>query len=125
MNNRWTSNADYILKYAINENNKGNVFPVWGTCLGLQLLSFLTSGYDSKVLSAVRGEVALLNTLNILKSSYLLEDISTDLKNKLTKGQGITYFNHHYAVTTTYYQNNKNFNTFWNLIATTRSSYND
>ena len=34
INNKWTKNADYILKYAISENKKGNVFPVWGTCLG-------------------------------------------------------------------------------------------
>ena len=34
INNKWTKSADYIVKYAINENKKGNVFPVWGTCLG-------------------------------------------------------------------------------------------
>lgn len=32
--NTWTKNADYILKYAIEQNKKGNPFPVWGTCLG-------------------------------------------------------------------------------------------
>ncbi len=46
INNIWTSNADYILKYAINQTNNGNPFPVWGTCLGWQLLAYLTSGYD-------------------------------------------------------------------------------
>lgn len=34
INNIWTSNADYILKYAINQTNSGNPFAVWGTCLG-------------------------------------------------------------------------------------------
>ena len=34
INNLWTKNADYILKYAISENKKGNMFAVWGTCLG-------------------------------------------------------------------------------------------
>lgn len=34
INNLWTSNADYILKYAINQTNNGNPFAVWGICLG-------------------------------------------------------------------------------------------
>ena len=25
-------------------NNRGDYFPIWGTCLGFQLLSFLTAG---------------------------------------------------------------------------------
>lgn len=45
MNNRWTSNANYILQYAIKQNDAGNVFPVWGTCLGHQLLGYLTNNY--------------------------------------------------------------------------------
>jgi gamma-glutamyl hydrolase len=37
------------------QNDKGNVFPVWGTCLGLQLLAYLTGNYSGSVLSPVRG----------------------------------------------------------------------
>lgn len=50
----WTSNANFILQYAIQQNDQGKVFPVWGTCLGLQLLSYLTADYKN-VLSPVRG----------------------------------------------------------------------
>lgn len=53
--NTWTQNADYVFKYAMNENKKGNVFPIWGTCLGMQLIAYLTSGYDSKAIAPVRG----------------------------------------------------------------------
>ena len=35
ISNRWVRNANFILQWAINENKKGNVFPIWGTCLGL------------------------------------------------------------------------------------------
>lgn len=49
----------------MNENSNGNVFPVWGTCLGMQLLAYLTSGYDAKAIAPVRGQVATRNTLNI------------------------------------------------------------
>lgn len=62
INNRWTSNANFILQYAIQQNDKGNVFPIWGTCLGHQLLGFLTNDYVSP-LSAVRGQTAVINTI--------------------------------------------------------------
>jgi gamma-glutamyl-gamma-aminobutyrate hydrolase PuuD len=101
--NIWTSNADYILKYAISENKKGNPFPVWGTCLGWELLAYLTSGYDSKVLSSVRGESAVRNRIAIKSPSYLFDDLSTTLKSNLQNGDGLLYFNHIKAVSTTYY----------------------
>ncbi len=81
--NTWTKNADYILKYAIEQNKNGNPFPVWGTCLGWELLAYLTSGYDSKVLSSVRGESGVKNRIAIKTPSYLFGDLSTSLKNYL------------------------------------------
>jgi gamma-glutamyl hydrolase len=55
INNLWTSNADYIFKYAINQTKSGNPFAIWGICLGWELLAYLSSGYDSKALTPVRG----------------------------------------------------------------------
>jgi gamma-glutamyl hydrolase len=125
INNIWTSNADYILKYAINENKKGNPFPVWGTCLGWELISYLTSGYDSKWLTSVRGESAVKNRISIKTPSYLFDDLSPTLKNSLENGVGIVYFNHVYAVTPSYYQTNQVLKSFWNIVSTTTSSYNE
>lgn len=51
----WTKNANYILQYAIDQNNKGNVFPVYGICQGHQLMSYLTSGYDDNILQTITG----------------------------------------------------------------------
>ncbi len=47
------------------ENDKGNIFPIWGTCLGMQLLAYLTAGYDAKAIAPVRGEVAIRNSISI------------------------------------------------------------
>jgi len=41
--NHWTSNINYILNWARLENNKGNVFPIWGTCLGYEAIIDITS----------------------------------------------------------------------------------
>lgn len=46
INDRWTSNANYIFQYAKRQNdNFGNIFPILGICLGHQLLGFLTNNY--------------------------------------------------------------------------------
>jgi gamma-glutamyl hydrolase len=125
ISNKWTQNADYILKYAMAENKKGNVFPIWGTCLGMQLLAYLTSGYDAKAIGPVRGEVAVKNTLVIQPGSVILSDLSSNLENRLQSGEGILYFNHHYAVTKAYFQGSEKLRSFWRVDAMTTSSFSD
>ena len=39
----------YLLNQQANDN--GDHFPVWGTCLGFELLAFIASGNDNSVLS--------------------------------------------------------------------------
>jgi GMP synthase-like glutamine amidotransferase len=56
MSNQWTKNADAIFKYAQQQNDKGNPFPIFGTCLGHQLLAFLTSNYNDSILTRVHGD---------------------------------------------------------------------
>lgn len=41
--NHWTSNIAFILDWATKENNKGNVFPIWATCLGYEAVAVITS----------------------------------------------------------------------------------
>lgn len=124
--NRWTSNANYIFQYAIQQNDKGNVFPLWGTCLGHQLLSFLSNNFTSP-LTAVRGQTAVLNTIKFVTTDKgtLFTDMSDKLIAKVSTGQGIAYFNHHWAISRTTYDNNKKLNDFWKLIGETTSSYNE
>ena len=60
MNNQWTRNADAIFKYAQEQNQKGNPFPLFCTCLGFQLISYLSSNYDDSILTAVQGDDAIV-----------------------------------------------------------------
>jgi anthranilate/para-aminobenzoate synthase component II len=34
----------FILDYAKEQNDIGNVYPIWGTCLGLQAVMYLYGG---------------------------------------------------------------------------------
>ncbi len=124
MNNQWTKNADAILKYAKQQNDNGNPFPVWGTCLGVQLLSFLTSNYNSSILTRVHGDDAIIHPLNLISDSYMFATLNSVQKDKLTKGNGIMYFNHNWAVSLDTYNTNLPLKGFWNLIATSTSPQN-
>lgn len=121
---RWTANADHILKYAMESNKRGNPFPIWGTCLGFELLAYLTSGYDSNVLGKISNETAVTNTIQILEKSYLYDGIPDNIRYNLQNGEGIVYFNHGYAVHTSYFKTSTKLKDFWSLtsISTSRSS---
>lgn len=123
INTTWTQNAEYILKYAINQNQKGNVFPLWGTCLGMQLLAYLTSGYDAAAVSAVSGEVATKNTLQIQPNTVLYKGISDELKYYLENGRGVTYFNHHFAVRKEYFERSALLRNFWEVESYTTTTF--
>lgn len=45
INNQWTSKMKFIIDYANEQNYIGNVFPIWGTCLGMQAVMYLFGGY--------------------------------------------------------------------------------
>jgi len=42
--NQWTSNIQVILDYAIEQNDKGNPYPIWATCLSYEAIMYLYSG---------------------------------------------------------------------------------
>ena len=112
---KWTRNAEYVLKYAMAETKRGNPFPLWGTCLGMQTLAYLTSGYDLNAIAPVRGELAIRNTLQIQPDNTLFKDLSSDLLNNLQSGVGVVYFNHRFAVTKDYYLKNAQLRAFWDI----------
>lgn len=48
-NNLWTQNVQNILDYANEQNDKGNVFPIWATCLGYQTIMYLTANRNDNM----------------------------------------------------------------------------
>ena len=63
INNKWTQNSKHILEYAMNETKKGNPFPIWGICLGMEQIAYLTSGLDLNSIAPVRGQLSVINKL--------------------------------------------------------------
>lgn len=123
--NIWTKNADAILKYAKEQNDQGNPFPIFGTCMGIQLLTYLTSNYDDNILTRVHGDEAIIHPITLLSDGYLFQTLYAPQRDKLTKGNGIMYFNHNWAVTLDTFNTNTYLKNFWNLIGTATTPQNE
>lgn len=42
--NEWLDKIGFIFNYAKKQNELGNVYPIWSTCLGHEAIMYVTSG---------------------------------------------------------------------------------
>lgn len=110
-----------LFNLAVKANKAGDVFPLWGTCLGFEFLSTCGSG-GAQVTSLVDGEnySVPLNLSEGYQSSRLFgssapEEIITYLKTK-----DVTFNHHRACVSTDEYHSNKALNEFFRLLSTNR-----
>ena len=125
INTQWTKNHDAIFKYAIQQNDQGNPFPIFGTCMGIQLQAYLTSNYNEAIITRVNGDEAIIHPLNFVNDGYIFHTLNSDQMSKLSKGSGIMYFNHNWAITMDTFNNNQYLKSFWNLVATATTPRNE
>ena len=89
--------GETIYKFATSANNAGNIFPVWGTCLGFQFMAVLAANDDNILCSKcfnTEGIPLALNFTSEARHSLLFESMSDDLYNDLAT-QNITENSHH------------------------------
>lgn len=84
--------GDYIYKYAIKENDAGNFYPIWGTCLGFENLAIFASDSGSPLSTQESNEQSL-------KLDFLVDPTTTKMFEKVNdplyySEEGMT-FNHH------------------------------
>lgn len=63
MEDQWTKNAKIIFEYAKTENDKGNTYPIFGSCLGMQLLSYVSTDGNKSVITDTPGETGVIHPL--------------------------------------------------------------
>lgn len=122
---QWTKNAAAILDFAKDQNDQGNPFPVFGTCMGIQLLAYLTSNYNDTILTRVHGDQNIVLPISLVGEGYILNTLSSAQKEKLTKGGGLMLFNHNWAVTLDTFYANTYLKYVWNLLATATTPQNE
>ena len=107
--------ARYLIGFAKKENRLGRYFPLWGTCLGFEMMAMAYSGKKS-VIRKVFGMVNHVDSLTFIQVRVLLinriymELFVKNVQNsklfrkapshilKILEQQKVLYFNHKYAI---------------------------
>ncbi|CAH3021344.1 unnamed protein product [Porites evermanni] len=117
-----------IFDLAIKAFDKGDVFPIWAECLGLELVSMLVGKgnmqlgqLDTKVFSSV--DAANISLPLIFPKDYsratMWEDAPPHTVNYL-RGNAVSYNNHKKAVTPKTFHKNKYLKDFFRVVATSK-----
>ncbi|XP_076629583.1 gamma-glutamyl hydrolase-like [Colletes latitarsis] len=106
--------GDTIYKIAKKMNDKGDYFPIFGICLGFELLTYVTdvSNRTKHRTPCSADDIALpLEFTNGYKSSKMFADASADIKNILAT-KSVTVNSHHFCVTQNDLKRSNIFNEF-------------
>ncbi|XP_030057823.1 gamma-glutamyl hydrolase [Microcaecilia unicolor] len=113
--------AKIFYRLALQAFRSGDYFPVWGTCLGLQLLTILTAGKN--LLSDTLAEnVSLpLNLTEDAVSSRMFSDFPPDLLKAMSQEKLTANF-HHYGIGTQVFKANDKLRKFYSVLSTNTDS---
>ncbi|KAI3372729.1 hypothetical protein L3Q82_023193 [Scortum barcoo] len=109
--------AKIFYRLALRANDAGDFFPIWGTCMGMQLLTVLVAG-ENLLTNTTAENVALpLNLTTEAGSSRMFEGFPNELMKALTQ-EPLTGNFHHYGVTVQTFQENAKLQGFFSLLST-------
>uniref|UniRef100_A0A8C5R1Y9 folate gamma-glutamyl hydrolase n=1 Tax=Leptobrachium leishanense TaxID=445787 RepID=A0A8C5R1Y9_9ANUR len=109
--------AGIFFKLATESTSDGKDFPIWGTCMGFQVLTALAAGKNLlERMSAVNISLPL-NLVNDVSSSRMFQNASPELLNIL-QHENVTANFHHYGITPKSFLENKNLSSFYRILST-------
>ncbi|XP_076146598.1 gamma-glutamyl hydrolase-like isoform X3 [Alosa pseudoharengus] len=117
LNSAYAKAAAVFYKLAIEANSRGDYFPVWGTCLGMQLLTQITSGENLLTQTDSCGYALPMDFTKEAKDSRLFQNFPEDLMTSLAT-EPITLHSHKYSITVKNFNNNENLRTFFKILST-------
>lgn len=89
----------HIYDVAIEMNERGNYFPVWGTCLGFELLTYLSAdGNEHRAHCSSNNQALPLVFKEDFRSSRLFAN-APEATLKILEGEAVTSNFHQYCVT--------------------------
>jgi gamma-glutamyl hydrolase len=117
---KFARSGKLLLELAIKENDEGGYFPVWGTCLGFELILQLIG--ENNVLSSncdCNNYGTTLEFTDKAKFSHLFAHYSPEELYELTT-KPYTFNNHQIYISLKTFHNNAKLNSFFNVLATSK-----
>ncbi|XP_019954906.1 gamma-glutamyl hydrolase [Paralichthys olivaceus] len=109
--------AKIFYQLALKANDAGDFFPIWGTCMGMQLLTVLVAG-ENLLTNTTAENIALpLNLTPEAHSSRMFQGFSDDFMKILTQ-EPLTGNFHHYGLEMKSFQENEKLRNFFSLLST-------
>ncbi|CAD5124476.1 DgyrCDS12757 [Dimorphilus gyrociliatus] len=109
--------AEYLYKYAIKANDNGDYFPIWGTCLGMEELTFLTAKKDIMTQCSSENITVPLNFVRDFKESKLYKNAPEDAI-RILKNEHVTSNFHTNCITPKVHENNYKLSNFYKILST-------
>ena len=113
--------AARLYNAALSSNDAGDVFPIWGTCMGFQLLSLLTARDEDSILCSKcydsEGTPLPLRFTSASKSSDLYGGLPVSLREALAT-ENITENSHHDGIAPATYRTNARLAAFYDVLST-------
>nr|XP_028592688.1 gamma-glutamyl hydrolase [Podarcis muralis] len=109
--------AKIFYNKALEANDRGDYFPVWGTCLGHQLLSVLTCGEDLLTWTNTDGFALPLNFTPDAKNSGIFQDFPADLLQQMAS-EPLTSNFHFWSLSVQNFTNNEKLRNFYKILTT-------
>ncbi|XP_075600116.1 gamma-glutamyl hydrolase [Balearica regulorum gibbericeps] len=102
---------------ALEANDKGDYFPVWGTCLGHEELTYLTSGEVLLVNTKTDGFALPLNFTSAAKDSRLFKNFPDDVLHAFAT-EPLTSNFHMWSLSMENFTKNEKLRNFYNVLTT-------
>lgn len=126
--NRYMDSARFIFGQVVSLNDQGIYFPLWGTCMGMQLLSVLVGGPSVLEFNKYKGVDGTMLPLNFTSKAshskmFHPNSIPDDIYQYLESFNVTTNY-HHDGVLPSSFERNENLKAFYHVLSTNQDSNN-
>ncbi|KAI5622128.1 gamma-glutamyl hydrolase precursor [Silurus asotus] len=112
--------AGLYFRLAIKANDEGDHFPIWGTCLGFQLLTVQVAGQNLLSKTMAYNISMPLNLTSEAQSSRMFAGFPPEMLKALSE-EPLTGNFHHYGVTEQVFVGNERLSSFFNILSTNKA----
>ncbi|KAM9408368.1 gamma-glutamyl hydrolase-like [Pholidichthys leucotaenia] len=114
---QFSRTARIFYNLALKANDKGDYFPMWGTCQGFQQLSLLTANKNLLTLTDTRAVALPLSFTSAAQSSRLFRTFPKDLLQVLSE-ENITANFHSWSLSLQNFSRNAKLKRFYKILST-------